>query len=95
MSRAADAFLAEYPPRTPGGVGYTTEGRDSLICLKASYLVFLRPFMDLALFHKIAESAPVKLAKGHGTLEFDFMLTDTDHLPISPARSLVYLDLLP
>jgi hypothetical protein len=51
--------------------------------------------MDFALFYKIAESAPVKLTQGHGTLEFDFMVTDTDHFPIAPPRSLLYVDLLP
>ena len=51
--------------------------------------------MDFAFFYKIAESAPVKLTKGHGTLEFDFVVTDTDDFPIAPARSLLNVDLLP
>lgn len=51
--------------------------------------------MDFAIFYKIAESAPVKLTKGHGTLKFDFVVTDTDHFPIAPARPLLYMDLLP
>jgi hypothetical protein len=57
--------------------------------------MLLRPLMDFALFYKIAESAPVKLTQGHGTLEFDFVVTDTDHFPIAPARPLLYMDLLP
>jgi len=51
--------------------------------------------MDFSLFYKIAESAPIKLAQGHGTLEFYFMVTDTDNFPIAPARPLLYVDLLP
>ena len=57
--------------------------------------MLLRPFMDFAFFYKIAESAPVKLTKGHGTLEFDFVVADTYHFPISPARTLLYVNLLP
>ncbi len=51
--------------------------------------------MDFALFYKIAESAPVKLTQGHGALEFDFVVADTYHFPISAARTLLYVDLLP
>jgi len=57
--------------------------------------MLLRPFMNFAFFYKIAEAAPVKLTKGHGTLEFDFMVTDTNDFPISPARPLLYVNLLP
>jgi hypothetical protein len=57
--------------------------------------MLLRPFMDFALVYKITESAPVKLTKGHGTFEFDFMVTNTDYFPIAPARPRLYVDLLP
>ena len=58
-------------------------------------LILLWPLMNFAFLYKITESAPVKLAQGHGTPEFYFMVTDTDYLPIAPARPLLYVDLLP
>jgi hypothetical protein len=71
------------------------KGRGFFDLFDADYLVLLRPFMDFTLFYKITKSTPVKLTKGNGTLEFYFMVTDTDHFPISPARSFLYIDLLP
>jgi len=75
--------------------GIFDKGRGFFELFEADYSMLLRPFMDFALFYKITESAPVKLTKRHGTLKFDFMVTDTDYFPVSPARSLLYVYLLP
>jgi hypothetical protein len=75
--------------------GIFDKGWEFFELFEVDYLMLLRPFMDFALFYEIAESAPVKLTKGHRALEFDFMVTDTDHFPIAPARTLLYVDLLP
>jgi hypothetical protein len=92
---SVDLLTAEWLPPTICGAGSSTGGGGFFELFEGDYLMLLRPFMDFSLFYEITESAPVKLTKGHGTFEFDFMVTDTDYFPIAPARTLLYVDLLP
>lgn len=62
---------------------------------QADRLIFLRPLDSFALINEIAESGPFKLFFGDWTPQFDFVLADANHFPITPAPAFLNAYSLP
>jgi hypothetical protein len=65
VSWAAVLLRIEYLPWTEV-LRQLRQGVKPLEVIEVDPSVLLRPLTDFPFFHKIAESAPIKLSKGHG-----------------------------